>query len=107
MKLSPNVLKSPLTDGSSLCREVVPEIIETLGAAKQSGEDCQVRKHDVAGARPCRWHPEEAIEFGVSGFDKRMRPGQINRLPRKDPNCASIFRCHGSEGQGCVKRAGC
>src|SRR5215211_1883313 len=101
-----NVLISPLTDGSSFCREVVPEIIEALGAAKQSGKDCQVRKHDVPGARSRRWHPEEAIKFGVSGFDKRMRPGQINRLPGKNPNCARIFRCQRIMRQVLVKIEG-
>ena len=45
-------------------------------AAEQSGEDCQVRQQDVAGARTGRRHPQEHIEFGVSGFGKWMRPSQ-------------------------------
>src|SRR5438105_4042313 len=77
---------------SSLCREVVPEVIETLGATKESGEDCQVRKQDVPSARPCRRHPEERIEFGVTGLDERMQSGQIDRLSSKNANCACIFR---------------
>jgi len=78
--------------GLSFCCEVVPEVIETLGATKESGEDCQVCKQDVASARPCRRHPEERIKFSVTGLDERMRSGQIDRLSSKHTNCACIFR---------------
>src|SRR5215204_2238137 len=77
---------------SSFRREVVPKVIETLGAAKQSREDCQVREQDVPGPLPRGWHPEKRIEIRVARLDERMRSGQINRLPGKNANCARIFR---------------
>ena len=93
--------------GSSPCREVVPKVVEALGAAKESGEDCQVRQQDVPSAHPCRRHPEERIEFGVAGFDERMRSGQIDRLSSKNVNCPCIFRRQRIVRQVLVEIEGC
>src|SRR5437762_14267359 len=68
-------------DGLSFCCEVVPKVVEALGAAEQSGEKCQVCQQDVAGSRACRRHPKEHVEFRVSCVDKWMWPRQIDRLP--------------------------
>ena len=68
-------------DGLSFCCEVVPKVVEALGAAEQGGEKCQVCQQDVAGSRACRRHPKEHVEFRVSRVDKWMRPRQIDRLP--------------------------
>ena len=92
MRLSLNGFIGLSTYASSFGREVVPEVVETLGTAKQSGEDCQVREQDMASPRACRRHPEERIEFGVTGLDERMRSGQIDRLSSKNTNRTRIFR---------------
>src|SRR5947209_20374959 len=72
-------------NGLSFCCEVVPKVVEALGAAKQGGEECQVCQQDVAGSRACRRHPKEHVEFGVSCFDKWMRPRQIDWLASQHP----------------------
>jgi hypothetical protein len=46
----------------SFCCEVVPKVVEALGAAEQCGEECQVGEQDVAGARACRRHPKQITE---------------------------------------------
>ena len=78
--------------GLTFRREVLPEVVEAIGAAEQRGEDGQVCQQDVASPRACRRHPKEAVEFSVSGLDKWMRSGQIDRLPSKNSNCVRIFR---------------
>src|SRR5262249_49135527 len=90
---SPMCLLTLPTYRLSFCREVVPEIVEALGAAKEGGEDREVRQDDVASTRAGRRHPEEAIEFSVPRLDERMWPSQIDRLARKNPNCDRIIRC--------------
>ena len=78
-------------DGLSFCCEVVPKVVEALGAAEQGGEKCQVCQQDVAGSRACRRHPKEHVEFRVSRVDKWMRPRQIDRLPTQHPNGSSVL----------------
>jgi hypothetical protein len=65
-------------------RKVFPEGLQRLYAAKQCSEDCGVRQQDVSGALGRRRHPDTGVEFGVPGFDERMRSFQIDGLPRKD-----------------------
>src|SRR4029079_13603172 len=55
--------RATTADGLSLWCEVGPKIVEALGPAEQGGEDGQVCQQDVAGARACRRHPKEHIEF--------------------------------------------
>ncbi len=44
---------------------------------------------------PLRRHPEEHVELAVSGFDKGMRLGHIDRLPCQHVNSPRIFGGHG------------
>src|SRR3954471_24846227 len=83
---------SAIVSAALFGRKVVPEVIETLGAAEESGEDGQIGEEDVPSPRTCRRHPEERIEFGVAGLDERMRSGQIDRLLSENTNCARIVR---------------
>ena len=53
---------------------------------------CQVRQQDVAGSRAGRRHPEEHVEFGVSGFDEWMWARQIDRLPSQHANGLCVLR---------------
>src|SRR4051794_5688639 len=52
----------------------------------------------MASPRAGRWHPEQRIEFGVTGLDERMWSGQIDRLSSKNPNCVCVF------GRQCIVR---
>src|SRR5215208_5466691 len=78
-------------NGLSLCREVVPKVVEAIRAAKQSGEYGQVRQQDMAGSRAGRRHPEEHVEFGIAGFGKWMWLRQIDRLPSQQADGVCVL----------------
>jgi hypothetical protein len=54
-------------------REIPPEGLETLHAAKESGEIGQIDQNDVPGPLLVRRHPQQAVELPVARFAERMR----------------------------------
>src|SRR5262250_1742823 len=75
-------------------RDLPPKGFQTIVDPKQSAEDRRIHEQNVAGAFSFRRHPENDIEFCISGVGKRMRSGHINGLFRQHMNAAGVFRSH-------------
>ena len=72
--------------GSSHQGEIAPKIFQAVGAAEKRHEIRGVHENNVACAPFVRRHPDEAVEFGVSGSGERVRSGEIDRLTRQEPH---------------------
>src|SRR5580704_7683579 len=62
-------------------REIPPERLETLRAAKECGEIGGIDQNDVSGPLIVRRHPQEAVELPIARLDERMRTVEVDRLP--------------------------
>src|SRR4029077_8913052 len=62
-------------------REIPPEGLETLGAAKEGGEIGGIDQNDVSRPLLVRRHPQEAIKLPVTRLGERVRTFEVDRLP--------------------------
>ena len=69
-------------------RQILPESLQGIHAAKQSGEDSGVCEEDISRPLAVWRHPEERVEFCISRCGEWMRPLEVNRLLCEDVNQA-------------------
>ena len=73
-------------------REVLPEALQAFVSAEQGAENRGVGEKDFASSRRAWWHPDERVEFSISGFRERMRSGEIDRLTAKNVDSGRVLR---------------
>src|SRR4029077_2447790 len=72
--------------------EVVPKILEAVGAAEKRGEVRGVDEDDVAGTRAGRRHPDQRVKFVVACRGKGVGPVGIDPLTTQNPHRVAL-RC--------------
>src|SRR6185437_37103 len=72
-------------------RNVLPEVLQTIGTTKQGGEVCGVNQKDLARPRFVRRHPKETVEFLVACGGERMWSIRIDRLPGEHIDFAAML----------------
>src|SRR5256885_13980959 len=72
--------------------QVVPEILQAVGAAEQRGEVRGVDKDDVARPLAGGRHPDQRVELGVTRCGERVRPVRVDALTAEDSQSVAFRR---------------